>query len=74
MCMNSSGCSGAWRFVMTEYDQPSDCGHLISFVLPEAVRQSYRYLFSDGTFVEDGSPRLQPDERPECPDLTEELP
>lgn len=69
-CSDSEGCSGLWRFDMTAYDQPVDCGHLISFVVPEAHLQSIRYLFSHGTEVEDASPRLTPAERPECPDLS----
>ena len=68
-CFSPQGCSGVWRFDMTAYDLPSDCGHLLSFVLPEAHRQSIRYLFSNGTEVEDASPRLTPAERPACPDL-----
>jgi len=73
-CASSEGCSGIWRFVMTEYEQPSDCGHLISFTVPEAHQQSIRFLFSNGTLVEDASPRLTPAERPECPDLSGGIP
>ncbi len=70
-CENANGCSGIWRYVMTEYDQPSDCGHLISFVVEESHRQALNYLFTNGTEIEDGSPRIAPDNRPECPDLSQ---
>jgi len=70
-CSDAAGCSGIWRYVMTEYNQPSDCGHLISFVVQESHRQALNYLFSNGTEIEDASPRLAPEDRPECPDLSE---
>lgn len=68
-CRSDAGCSGLWRFDMTAYDRPVDCGHGIAFVLPEANRQSIRYLFNGGTEVEDASPRLTSEERPLCPTL-----
>jgi hypothetical protein len=70
-CSDVDGCSGIWRYVMTEYDQPSDCGHLISFVVEESHRQALNYLFTDGTEIEDASPRIPPENRPECPDLSQ---
>lgn len=73
-CFDSGGCSGIWRFEMTEYEQPEDCGHGVALVLPEAHHQSIRFLFSHGTEVEDASPRLTPAERPECPDLSGGIP
>jgi hypothetical protein len=69
-CADDDGCSGIWRYVMTDYDQPSDCGHLISFVVEESHRQALSFLFNNGTEIEDASPRIAPEDRPECPELT----
>lgn len=73
-CTDPAGCSGIWRYVMTDYDHPSDCGHLVGFTVEEAQRQSNNYLFTDGTEIEDASPRLPPEQRPECPDLSGAFP
>jgi hypothetical protein len=56
---------------MTEYGQPSDCGHLISFTVEESHRQALNYLFNNGMIIEDASPRIAPQDRPPCPDLTQ---
>ncbi len=69
-CDDENGCSGLWRFVMTDYDQPSDCGHLISFVVEESHRQALNFLFTNGTEIEDASPRIAAEDRPECPEIT----
>jgi hypothetical protein len=73
-CADPAGCSGIWRFVMTDYDQPFDCGHLVGFAVEEAHRQSINYLFTDGTEIEDASPRLPADERSGCTDLSDPFP
>lgn len=70
-CADANGCNGLWRYVMTDYGQPSDCGHLISFAVEESHRQALNYLFTDGTVIEDGSPRIAPEDRPECLDLSD---
>ena len=55
-CMNASGCNGIWRFVMTEYGQAPDSGHVVTVIVPQASEQARRYLLSDGTEINDASP------------------
>jgi hypothetical protein len=55
-CMNASGCSGIWRFVMTEYGQDPNGGHVVTVIVPQASAQARRYLLSDGTEINDASP------------------
>jgi hypothetical protein len=55
-CQDDAGCSGIWRFVMTEYGQDRNGGHLISFVVPQALAQTRAYLAADGTEIIDAAP------------------
>lgn len=55
-CESEDGCSGIWRFVMTEYGEPENSGHSVTGVLPEAAAQVSEYLLSDGTRIIDASP------------------
>jgi hypothetical protein len=50
-CQNAAGCSGIWRFVMSEYGQAPDSGHLVTFIVPQAGAQAKAYLESDGTEI-----------------------
>ncbi|MBX3023273.1 hypothetical protein KF840_00005 [bacterium] len=50
-CQSEDGCSGIWRFVMAEYGQPASNGHLVTFVVPQALAQARAYLESDGTAI-----------------------
>jgi predicted esterase len=59
-CMDLDGCSGIWRFVMTEYGQPAQSGHLVSGLLPEAAAQVTRYLLSAGTEIADATRAAAP--------------
>jgi hypothetical protein len=54
-CSNAAGCNGIWRFIMTEYAQPADSGHLVTFIVPEAFAQARRFIESDGTEIIDAS-------------------
>jgi predicted esterase len=56
-CLDSAGCSGIWRFVMTEYGEEEDSGHGVTGILEEAMQQLARFLLSDGTEIIDASPR-----------------
>jgi pimeloyl-ACP methyl ester carboxylesterase/predicted esterase len=55
-CADDNGCSGIWRFVMTDYGQPELSGHSVSFIVPQASAQVGEYLRSYGTHVPDASP------------------
>ena len=55
-CQDDSGCSGIWRFVMTDYGQPELSGHSVSFSVPQASAQVGEYLRSNGTHVPDAVP------------------
>jgi hypothetical protein len=50
-CAEADGCSGLWRYVMTDYGQPSDCGHLISFVVEESHRQALNPIWNGWVVV-----------------------
>lgn len=50
-CQADVGCSGIWRFVMTDYGQPELSGHSVSFTVPQARAQVGEYLRSYGTHV-----------------------
>lgn len=55
-CESEEGCSGVWRFEMTDYGLPADSGHGVTGIVPEAAAQVAEYLVSDGTRVIDASP------------------
>lgn len=55
-CMSATGCSGIWRYVMSEYGQDPNGGHLVTISIPQAAAQAQRYLESDGTEITDASP------------------
>jgi len=55
-CNDPEGCNGIWRFVMSEYGQDPNGGHLVTFSVKQAAEQAQRYLESGGTQVTDASP------------------
>ena len=55
-CQDDFGCSGIWRFVMTDYGRDELSGHSVSFTVPQASAQVGEYLRSYGTHVLDASP------------------
>ena len=55
-CMNPEGCSGIWRYVMTDYGQNETDGHYVTLRVPQAARQAFDYLSSFGTVVDDVHP------------------
>jgi hypothetical protein len=55
-CSSDSGCSGIWRFVMSEYGQDPTSGHLVTFIVPPASQQAKQFLLSDGTEIIDAPP------------------
>lgn len=55
-CLSAAGCSGIWRFVMTEYGHGEFDGHGVTVDVPEATRQAFAFLLSDGTYIPDASP------------------
>lgn len=55
-CLSASGCSGIWRFVMTDYGRGELDGHGVTATVPEATRQAFAFLLSDGTWIPDASP------------------
>jgi predicted esterase len=55
-CMAAAGCTGIWRFVMTEYGQPDMSGHGVTTNVPQAHMQAGAFLTSFGTQVTDASP------------------
>lgn len=55
-CSSSAGCSGIWRFVMTEYGKGEFDGHGVTATLEEATRQAFAFLLSDGTYIPDARP------------------
>lgn len=55
-CEDDAGCSGIWRFVMTEHGQAADTGHLVTFTVPQALAQARQFLASDGTQIIDANP------------------
>ena len=50
-CQSDDGCSGIWRFVMSEYGADPTSGHLVTFIVPQAGAQAKAYLESDGTEI-----------------------
>jgi hypothetical protein len=59
-CSDEAGCSGIWRFVMSEYGQDPNSGHLVTFFVPQAGAQAKQFLLSDGTEIIDASPSTVP--------------
>lgn len=55
-CLLEGGCSGIWRFVMTEYGQPERSGHGVTGIVAEAGAQATQFLLSDGTNIVNASP------------------
>jgi hypothetical protein len=55
-CQSDDGCSGIWRFVMSEYSVDSNAGHLVTFIVPQAAAQAKAYVESDGTLITDARP------------------
>lgn len=55
-CSNDDGCNGIWRFVMTDYGQAADSGHLVTFIVPQAGAQAKQFLISDGTEIISANP------------------
>jgi hypothetical protein len=55
-CMNPNGCSGIWRFVMTDYGKDELSGHSVTETIPQASQQAFDFLTSFGTVVDDASP------------------
>lgn len=55
-CMSDDGCSGIWRFVMTDYGRPFNDGHSVSFTVPQAFDQARQFVLSNGTRITDASP------------------
>lgn len=55
-CADEDGCSGIWRYAMTEYGEAEDSGHFITLVVPQAIAQATRYVDSDGTEILDAAP------------------
>jgi hypothetical protein len=59
------GCSGIWRYVMTDYGQPELSGHAVTTDVPQARNQAAEFLSSFGTVVPDASPDTQRGLRPQ---------
>ncbi len=55
-CSAAGGCSGIWRFVMTDYGQGALSGHGASFLIPQARTQIGEFLRSFGTVITDAAP------------------
>jgi hypothetical protein len=55
-CESVDGCSGVWRFVMTEYGEEELSGHGVTFTVPQASEQAARFLTSGGQEIIDASP------------------
>jgi Bacterial virulence factor lipase N-terminal len=55
-CSSSNGCSGIWRFVMTEYGQNQFSGHGVTALIPQAGAQAGHFLATDGQEISDASP------------------
>jgi hypothetical protein len=55
-CMGAGGCSGIWRFVMTDYGKDELSGHGVTFIVPQAGMQVADFLTSFGTVVSNASP------------------
>jgi len=55
-CSDPNGCSGIWRYVMSDYHKPPTGGHAVTSLIPQASAQAAEYLTSFGTMVNDASP------------------
>jgi hypothetical protein len=55
-CTDAAGCSGIWRFVMTDYGKDELSGHSATFTVAQARLQAASFLASFGTDVTDASP------------------
>lgn len=55
-CNSPEGCTGVWRFVMTDYGFAANSGHGVTGTVPEARTQVKEYIVSDGTVITDASP------------------
>ena len=55
-CNSAAGCSGIWRFVMTEYGQGELSGHGVTGLIPQAGAQAGHFLVTDGQEISDASP------------------
>ena len=55
-CASTDGCSGIWRFVMTEYGQDGGDGHSVTGVVPQASAQAGHYVVTAGQAISDASP------------------
>jgi len=55
-CQNPDGCSGIWRFVMTDYGKNETGGHPVTVTVQQATQQAFDYLTSFGTVVDDVHP------------------
>ena len=55
-CTSPAGCSGIWRFVMTDYGKFILDGHGVTLSVPQATQQAFDYLTSFGTVVNDATP------------------
>ena len=55
-CDDPAGCSGIWRYVMTEYHKPPTSGHGVTSLVPQALAQAGEFLSSFGTVINDASP------------------
>jgi hypothetical protein len=62
-CQDDFGCSGIWRFVMTDYGREELSGHSVSSTVPQASAQVGEYLRSYGTHVLNASPFAAPASR-----------
>lgn len=55
-CANANGCSGIWRYVMTDYGKGETDGHGVTLLVEQATTQAFDYLLNFGTAVGDASP------------------
>ena len=55
-CLDQDGCSGIFRYVMTDYGQAALSGHSVSFAIPQAQAQLAEFLNSNGTAVPNSHP------------------
>jgi len=55
-CMDPDGCTGIWRYVMTDYGQKETDGHYVTLYVQQATQQAFDYLTSFGTVVDDVHP------------------
>ncbi|MBI4517544.1 MAG: hypothetical protein HY699_17205 [Deltaproteobacteria bacterium] len=55
-CNSAAGCSGIWRYVMTDYGQDEFSGHSVTGIIAQAGAQAAGFLGSDGTEILDAAP------------------